>query len=229
MENCLAGADEWRGGEGPLVLERGPADEPALQGLLRGGAAGRLRADERRQRLPPGGLRPVRPQHPPRPPPQRRARLPAPGARPAQPRAAHAAVWCRASLFEGTRAVGVEALHRGRRETIRVGRGDPLRRRDQLAPAPAALGRGRPGAPALGRRRSAPRPAGRRREPPGPPRGLRAARLHPAGVARSRRSSGATGRSSARAGCSCARAPAPPTTSRAAVSPARTTRSSTRT
>jgi choline dehydrogenase len=26
MENCLAGADEWRGGDGPLQLERGPAD-----------------------------------------------------------------------------------------------------------------------------------------------------------------------------------------------------------
>lgn len=25
MENCLAGTDDWRGGEGPLVLERGPA------------------------------------------------------------------------------------------------------------------------------------------------------------------------------------------------------------
>jgi choline dehydrogenase len=28
MENCLAGADEWRGGDGPLELERGPADGP---------------------------------------------------------------------------------------------------------------------------------------------------------------------------------------------------------
>jgi choline dehydrogenase len=28
METCLAGADEWRGGEGPLVLERGPAENP---------------------------------------------------------------------------------------------------------------------------------------------------------------------------------------------------------
>src|SRR5437763_3394943 len=28
MENCLAGADEWRGGDGPLVLERGPAASP---------------------------------------------------------------------------------------------------------------------------------------------------------------------------------------------------------
>jgi choline dehydrogenase len=28
METCLAGPDEWRGGHGPLVLERGPADNP---------------------------------------------------------------------------------------------------------------------------------------------------------------------------------------------------------
>lgn len=28
MENCLAGADAWRGGSGPLVLERGPAKTP---------------------------------------------------------------------------------------------------------------------------------------------------------------------------------------------------------
>jgi choline dehydrogenase len=28
MESCLAGADGWRGGEGPLVLERGPATSP---------------------------------------------------------------------------------------------------------------------------------------------------------------------------------------------------------
>jgi choline dehydrogenase len=28
MENCLAGADDWRGGDGPLKLERGPAENP---------------------------------------------------------------------------------------------------------------------------------------------------------------------------------------------------------
>jgi len=28
METCLAGADDWRGGSGPLVLERGPATNP---------------------------------------------------------------------------------------------------------------------------------------------------------------------------------------------------------
>jgi choline dehydrogenase len=28
METCLAGADEWRGGDGPIVLERGPSSSP---------------------------------------------------------------------------------------------------------------------------------------------------------------------------------------------------------
>jgi choline dehydrogenase len=28
LETCLAGADEWRGGDGPIVLERGPAASP---------------------------------------------------------------------------------------------------------------------------------------------------------------------------------------------------------
>jgi choline dehydrogenase len=28
METCLAGADDWRGGDGPIVLERGPAASP---------------------------------------------------------------------------------------------------------------------------------------------------------------------------------------------------------
>ena len=28
METCVAGADDWRGGDGPLVLERGPAENP---------------------------------------------------------------------------------------------------------------------------------------------------------------------------------------------------------
>jgi choline dehydrogenase len=34
METCLAGADEWRGGEGPLVLERGPATNPLFQAFF---------------------------------------------------------------------------------------------------------------------------------------------------------------------------------------------------
>src|SRR5579885_2043905 len=34
MENCLAGADEWRGGDGPLVLERGPAEGPLFDAFF---------------------------------------------------------------------------------------------------------------------------------------------------------------------------------------------------
>jgi choline dehydrogenase len=34
METCLAGADEWRGGDGPLLLERGPADSPLFDAFF---------------------------------------------------------------------------------------------------------------------------------------------------------------------------------------------------
>jgi choline dehydrogenase len=34
MESCLAGADEYRGGEGPLVLERGPAKGPLFDAFF---------------------------------------------------------------------------------------------------------------------------------------------------------------------------------------------------
>ena len=35
METCLAGADEWRGGDGPIVLERGPASSPLFGAFFR--------------------------------------------------------------------------------------------------------------------------------------------------------------------------------------------------
>jgi choline dehydrogenase len=34
METCLAGADEYRGGDGPLILERGPADNPLFRAFF---------------------------------------------------------------------------------------------------------------------------------------------------------------------------------------------------
>ena len=34
METCLAGADEWRGGDGPIVLERGPAESPLFHAFF---------------------------------------------------------------------------------------------------------------------------------------------------------------------------------------------------
>jgi choline dehydrogenase len=34
METCVAGADDWRGGDGPLVVERGPATNPLFQAFF---------------------------------------------------------------------------------------------------------------------------------------------------------------------------------------------------
>ncbi len=34
MENCLAGGDEYRGDDGPLVLERGPSQNPLIESFL---------------------------------------------------------------------------------------------------------------------------------------------------------------------------------------------------
>ena len=47
METCLAGEDEWRGGDGPLELERGPASNPLFQAWLAAGPqAGFRRTDD---------------------------------------------------------------------------------------------------------------------------------------------------------------------------------------
>ena len=105
------------------------------------------------------GFASVRPQHPPRPAAQRGPRLPAPGHEPARTSRCAAARSSRGCCFEGTRAVGVEIADEGP-ERIDGRRGDPLRRRDQLAAAAAALRRRqrRASSQALGRRRRA-RPA----------------------------------------------------------------------
>ena len=173
----------WR--RRPARARARPGDEPAVRRVLRGRAAGRLPADRRRQRLPAGGLRGVRPQHPPRPAAERGARVPASGA------------WSRPNLevrtaarsstrvvFEGTRAVGVEvggaAIVRAN-EVILCGGAINSPQLLQLSGiGNAARARG-------ARRRRRPRPARRRREPPGPPRGLHPARLPRAGDGGSRR------------------------------------------
>ena len=79
MENCLAADpdDEFRGHDGPLVLERGPATNPLFGAFLEATEQAGLPAHRRRQRLPAGGLRPVRPQRPPRTPPVGLEGLPA--------------------------------------------------------------------------------------------------------------------------------------------------------
>ena len=63
----------------------GPGDQPAVPRLLQGRAAGGLLADQGRERLPPGGVRPVRPEHQPGPAAVGGPRLPAPGHAAAQP------------------------------------------------------------------------------------------------------------------------------------------------
>ena len=47
METCLAGADAWRGGAGPLKMERGPASSPLFQAFFEAtGQAGYSRTDD---------------------------------------------------------------------------------------------------------------------------------------------------------------------------------------
>ena len=107
MENCLAGADEFRGGDGPLVLERGPAHEPAVPGVLRGGAAGGLPAHRRRERLRQEGFAAFdRNIHDGRRLSAARAYLHPVMRRPNLDGASRAFV--NRVLFDGTRAVGVE-------------------------------------------------------------------------------------------------------------------------
>ena len=121
METCLAGADDWRGGDGPLMLERGPATNPLFEAFFRAAEqAGYWRTDDvngyrqegfakfdrnvwrgRRWSAARAYLHPVR-------------------ARPNLKVLTNAFVT--RVLLEGSRAVGVECtLHKGVRQTIRAG------------------------------------------------------------------------------------------------------------
>ena len=88
MENCLAAAadDPFRGHDGPLVLERGPAKGPLFDAFFEAVQQAGYPLTERRERLPPGGLRRVRPQRAQRQAPVRRTRVPAPGDESSEPR-----------------------------------------------------------------------------------------------------------------------------------------------
>jgi len=120
METCLAGADEWRGSDGPLKLERGPATNPLCQAFFKAvqqagypltddvngyrqeGFAAFDRTIFRGHRLSAARayLHPVR-------------------SRP------NLEVRCRAFvnrvLFEGNRAAGVEVVERGKTRTVSAG------------------------------------------------------------------------------------------------------------
>ena len=81
METCLAAApdDPWRGHDGPLVLERGPATNPLFTAFFAACQEAGYDPDRGRQRLSPGGLRAVRPEHPRRAAAVRVAGLPEAG------------------------------------------------------------------------------------------------------------------------------------------------------
>ncbi len=66
MESCPTGPDEWRGGSGPLKLERGPVTNPLFGAFFEAAQQAGLPADQRRERLPAGGLRGLRPEPPAR-------------------------------------------------------------------------------------------------------------------------------------------------------------------
>ncbi len=118
MENCLAGADVWRGGDGPLILERGPATsvlfraffEAVLQagyqltndvnGYRQEGFAAFDRNIHHGRRLSAARayLHPIL---------RKRPNL-----------EVRTRTMVNRVLFDGTRAVGVEAVHRGQVERI---------------------------------------------------------------------------------------------------------------
>ena len=118
MENCLAGADVWRGGDGPLILERGPATsvlfraffEAVLQagyqltndvnGYRQEGFAAFDRNIHHGRRLSAARayLHPIM---------RKRPNL-----------EVRTRTMVNRVLFDGTRAVGVEAVHRGEIERI---------------------------------------------------------------------------------------------------------------
>jgi choline dehydrogenase len=137
----IAGADEWRGGSGPLSSNVGPATNP-LFGAFFAAAGRRASPHRRRQRLPPGGLRPLRPQRQPGRRLVRGPRLPAPGDEPPN---LHVAPWpSPPDPLRGHPGTGVEYTQLGRHPHRRGGRGGALRRRDQHPAAAPALRRRQP-------------------------------------------------------------------------------------
>ena len=192
METCLAGADEWRGGDGPLLLERGPAEGPLFGAFLAAvQEAGYELTDDVNGYRQEGFARFDRNIHRGRRV-ERCARVPAPG-----DVAARTSRCGRARSSSGSSSTArARSACRSSGETIRAGEvilcGGAINSPQllQLSGVGNAAELG-----ALGDRRRA-RPAGRRREPAGPPRGLRAVLVEAAGDGRARATSGATGRSS---------------------------------
>ena len=184
MENCLAAApdDPFRGHDGPLVLERGPAKGPLFDAFFAAvQEAGYELTEDVNGYKQEGFAKFDRNVHK--------------GRRLSAARAYLHPVMDRPNLEVRTHSyvtrIAVRGRPRRRRRVLEAGparerdaarrRGDPVRRRDQLAAAAAALGRRRGGRAAGARDRRRRGPAGRGGEPAGPPRGLHPAHRHPTG------------------------------------------------
>jgi choline dehydrogenase len=120
METCLAGADEWRGGDGPLVLERGPADGPLFDAFFAAvQEAGHPLTDDVNGHRQEGFAAFDRNIHRGRRLSAARAYLHPVMERP------NLEVQCgrlvSRVMFEGSRAIGIEVVHRGSREVVPAG------------------------------------------------------------------------------------------------------------
>ena len=120
METCLAGADEWRGGSGPLVLERGPATNPLFGAFLEAAQqAGYPLTDDVNGYRQEGFARFDRNIHRGRRLSAARAYLhPVMGRQNLTVRTHAMATRIQ---FDGARAVGVDFLHLGRKRSVRAG------------------------------------------------------------------------------------------------------------
>jgi choline dehydrogenase len=119
METCFAGADDYRGGDGPLPLERGAASSPLFGAFLQAvQEAGYPLTDDVNGYRQEGFAKFDRTIRNGRRISAARAYLHPVADRP------NLEVRCRAFVnrvvFEGTRAVGVEVVHRGKTEVIRA-------------------------------------------------------------------------------------------------------------
>ncbi|HKR99134.1 MAG TPA: choline dehydrogenase [Candidatus Dormibacteraeota bacterium] len=119
METCLAGADDWRGGDGPLVFERGPAEGPLFDAFFSAvQQAGYPLTEDVNGYQQEGFAKFDRNIH-------RGRRLSAARAylHPVMSRPNLDVLTMRLAsrvVFEGSRAVGVEVIHRGRAHTVRA-------------------------------------------------------------------------------------------------------------
>ncbi len=117
METCLAGSDEFRGDDGPLVLERGPADNPLFGAFFEAvQQAGHVLTDDVNGRKQEGFARFDRNVHRGRRLSAARAYLHPVMKRPNLKVVTRAMVT--RILFDGTRATGVEFTVRGQTERV---------------------------------------------------------------------------------------------------------------